>query len=82
MSPYLENTEPLLTQVNQFLDSVENKVRPQSDGYFGLEVVRVAEAACYSMKQNGRPTDVGASARGPRMTGGLVPAAAAAIGAD
>jgi predicted dehydrogenase len=53
ISPNLDVTEPLLIQTNHFLDCVEQRQRPLSDGKMGLAIVRVLEAAEVSARSNG-----------------------------
>lgn len=50
VSPNLEVTEPLLTQTHHFLDCIETGASPATDGKFGLEIVRILEAASCSLK--------------------------------
>jgi predicted dehydrogenase len=52
-SPRLEQTEPLKTECQHFIDSIVEDVIPKTDGYNGLEVVRVLEAAEISLKNGG-----------------------------
>ena len=39
--PKIEGSEPLRTELNHFLDCIENDETPLSDGNNGLEVVRI-----------------------------------------
>lgn len=50
--PNVRMTEPLRQECQHFLDSVSDKTRPDSDGYNGLRVVRIIEAAEYSLKNS------------------------------
>jgi predicted dehydrogenase len=43
VSPHLGNSEPLLTEIEQFIDCAETGAVPRSSGEFGAEVVRVLE---------------------------------------
>lgn len=43
VSPHLGNSEPLLTEIEQFIDCAETGGVPRSSGKFGCEVVRVLE---------------------------------------
>jgi hypothetical protein len=43
VSPHLGNNEPLLTEIEQFIDCAETGGVPRSSGKFGCEVVRVLE---------------------------------------
>jgi predicted dehydrogenase len=47
-APYLENTEPLLTEVEHFFDCIENCATPRTDGKFGTDVVAAIELAINS----------------------------------
>ena len=51
--PRLNETEPLRTECEHFLDSIKNETRPRSDGYSGLRVVSILEAANRSLRNNG-----------------------------
>ena len=53
-SPQLDLTEGLQREVQHFVECIENGTRPITDGYAGLRVVRILEAATRSMKQRGR----------------------------
>jgi predicted dehydrogenase len=54
LAPKLDGTEPLRRMCQHFVDCVHGRVKPISDGPFGLEVVRVLEAAEQSMRKNGQ----------------------------
>jgi predicted dehydrogenase len=45
VAPSLENTEPLLTEVEHFLHCIETGEKPRTDGQFGAAVVRAVEMA-------------------------------------
>jgi len=62
--PRIAMAEPLKVQSEQFLRAVRERVAPESDGRFALEVVRVLEAAQRSIAQGGAPAAV--SRRAPR----------------
>jgi predicted dehydrogenase len=51
--PYISITEPLRLQCQHFIDCVANGTRPQSDGWDGLAVIRVLEAAERSLRNGG-----------------------------
>ncbi len=57
-SPRIEGYEPLKRQCEHFLECVEQGTAPRSDGYSGLRVVSVLEAASQSLKQNGTAVPV------------------------
>ncbi|MGQ0430504.1 MAG: Gfo/Idh/MocA family protein [Gammaproteobacteria bacterium] len=53
--PYIKMSEPLRIECLHFLDCIRERKAPVSDGYDGLRVVQVLEAAQESLLQNGRP---------------------------
>jgi predicted dehydrogenase len=53
-APQLDMTEGLQREVQHFAECIERGERPITDGYAGLRVVRILEAATRSMKQRGR----------------------------
>jgi predicted dehydrogenase len=53
--PYIKMSEPLRIECLHFLDCIRERRTPVSDGYDGLRVVQVLEAAQESLLQNGRP---------------------------
>ena len=57
--PVLANVEPLRLEVEHFVACVQTGARPRSDGRQGLAVVRVLEAGQRSMRQGGRPAEIG-----------------------
>jgi UDP-2-acetamido-3-amino-2,3-dideoxy-glucuronate N-acetyltransferase len=50
----IETREPLRAACEHFLEKIERKERPRSDGHDGLRVLRVLEAAQRSLNQDGR----------------------------
>jgi hypothetical protein len=48
VAPNLENTEPLLTEIEHFLHCIETGETPRTDGLFGASVVRAVEMAANS----------------------------------
>jgi predicted dehydrogenase len=54
--PQLDVTEALRLEAQHFADSIEHGTAPLTDGYAGLRVVSVLEAATESMKARGRAT--------------------------
>jgi predicted dehydrogenase len=52
-APQLGVTEALQTEARHFIDCIEQKKTPRSDGLAGLRVVRLLEAATRSMSQQG-----------------------------
>jgi predicted dehydrogenase len=54
--PYVKVGEPLRLECQHFLDSIRTRTPPKSDGYDGLRVVKVLDAAQRSLRNNGQPT--------------------------
>ncbi|MDZ7263685.1 MAG: Gfo/Idh/MocA family oxidoreductase [candidate division KSB1 bacterium] len=52
-SPRIEEYEPLARECQHFIDCIINNQRPVSDGYDGLKVVSILEAASKSLKNSG-----------------------------
>jgi predicted dehydrogenase len=52
-APQLEMTEALRLEAQHFAECIEEGQRPLTDGYAGLRVVRMLEAATQSMKKQG-----------------------------
>jgi predicted dehydrogenase len=52
--PQLDVTEALRLEAQHFADCIRNKKTPITDGYSGLRVVSVLEAATRSMKSQGK----------------------------
>lgn len=61
-SPVIKMTEPLKAQSQHFVDCVESRRRPLTDGMSGFHVVRVLEAIQGSMDADGAPVQVDARA--------------------
>lgn len=53
--PYIKMGEPLRLECLHFLECVQTRKQPLSDGYDGLRVVQVLDAAQKSLKSNGEP---------------------------
>ncbi len=51
--PYIRFTEPLRLECEHFLECILTNKRPQTDGYDGLRVVKIIEAAQKSLKNGG-----------------------------
>lgn len=51
----LERVEPLRTECCHFLECIQQRKRPQTDGENGLTVLRVLHAAGQSIREHGRP---------------------------
>ena len=59
--PYIRVGEPLKIECEHFLSCVRDRLRPKSDGYDGLRVVDVLEAADRSLRNNGSPESLAGS---------------------
>ncbi|NLS07926.1 Gfo/Idh/MocA family oxidoreductase [Rhizobium sp. P32RR-XVIII] len=57
-APRLDMTEALKTELEQFIDCIEQNARPITDGHAGLRVVRTLEAATRSLAQRGRVVEL------------------------
>ena len=60
-APQLPLTEALQTGARHFLECIDNRQRPTTDGHAGLRVVRLLEAATQSMTRHGALVPVDAS---------------------
>lgn len=58
--PHIKEHEPLRRECEHFLECIETGKRPVTDGYNGLRVVSILEAANRSIKENGaaQPVDM------------------------
>jgi predicted dehydrogenase len=52
-TPRLNEHEPLRKECEHFLDCIKNNKTPRTDGYNGLRVVSILEAANQSLRNNG-----------------------------
>ena len=52
-SPYLKTDEPLKLIVRNFIESINNDLKPKTDGYCGYRVVKAVEAAERSSENGG-----------------------------
>jgi predicted dehydrogenase len=57
-APQLDMTEALSLELRQFIESVEQRRTPLTDGQAGLRVVRILEAATRSLAQRGRVVEL------------------------
>ena len=60
--PYVKVGEPLRLECQHFLDCIRTRKEPRSDGHDGLRVVKVLDAAQRSLRQNGLPVSIEATA--------------------
>ncbi len=58
ISPTVETSEPLKNECLHFIDCVTSGVPPLTDGWAGLDVVRVMEAIDRSVAQRGAPVEL------------------------
>lgn len=58
ISPKLELSEPLKVECQHFIDCIEKRATPFTDGRQGLEVVRIINAIQESIKNNGMPVEM------------------------
>jgi predicted dehydrogenase len=56
--PHIKVGEPLRLECSHFLECIRDRKQPVSDGYDGLRVVKVLDAAQNSLKQNGEPMKI------------------------
>jgi predicted dehydrogenase len=56
--PHIKFTEPLRQECKHFLESIADQTQPLSDGYDGLNVVKVLESADWSLHHNGTEQSV------------------------
>ena len=56
--PYVKVGEPLRIECMHFLDCIENRTTPRSDGLDGQRVVQVLDAAQKSLRSGGTPIDL------------------------
>lgn len=57
-APHLNNVEALRVEAQHFLDCIVHNTQPISDGYAGLRIVRMLEAASRSMALRGQPIEL------------------------
>lgn len=58
-SPHIDTIEPLRTECQHFLECIRGQETPRSDGYSGLRVVKLLEAADRSLRNGGRIEEIG-----------------------
>ncbi|MCJ7578846.1 MAG: Gfo/Idh/MocA family oxidoreductase [candidate division Zixibacteria bacterium] len=56
--PQIESTEPLKVECQHFIDCVQNRKAPRSDGRDGLRVLKVLDVAQRSLKMGGSPVEI------------------------
>ena len=60
-SPYVQFDEPLRVECSHFIDCIRKGNQPQSDGWTGLRVVEIIEAAQRSLRNGGGPESCAAA---------------------
>jgi predicted dehydrogenase len=61
--PVVQSSEPLVTEIDHFLDCIALNRRPRSDGVSGLRVVRMMEAAAESIAHDSAIVSLGSQTR-------------------
>ncbi|NOY78340.1 MAG: Gfo/Idh/MocA family oxidoreductase [Calditrichaeota bacterium] len=56
--PKLTMQEPLKLECQHFVDAILNDTQPRSNGFDGLQVVKILEAADKSLKNHGEPVEI------------------------
>jgi len=56
--PYIQMSEPLKIECQHFVDCILSNKKPRTDGYDGLRVLRVLEAAQKSLNSGGIPVKI------------------------
>jgi len=57
-SPRVKEYEPLTRECQHFIECIQKDQQPISDGYDGLKVIAILEAATESLKNSGKSVDV------------------------
>ncbi len=57
--PYIRSEEPLRLECLHFVECIQEGTTPRTDGYSGMRVVQIIEAAQESLKQGGQPISIG-----------------------
>ena len=57
-APRLDTTEALHTEAVHFLNCIENRKTPETDGLAGLRLVRMVEAAEQSLRARGELVEI------------------------
>lgn len=65
IQPEISTGSPLRNECCHFIDCVRTKSTPKTDGYGGLDVVRVLEALSRSANEGGRPVSLWRSQQAP-----------------
>jgi predicted dehydrogenase len=65
-APKVSLTEGLRVEAQHFLECIEHRRQPVTDGHCGLRVTRILEAAVKSLSQRGQPVELAVEARSAR----------------
>jgi hypothetical protein len=57
-APQIEQTEALRKELGYFIECISNNQRPINDGFAGLRIVKMLQAATESMQQRGELVEV------------------------
>lgn len=57
-SPKVDQTEALALGVQEFINAINENRQPLTNGYDGLKVVKILEAADYSIKNKGKLVEI------------------------
>jgi predicted dehydrogenase len=68
--PYIKQDEPLKLECQHFLECIRDSRLPIANGRFGLEVVRILEAASESLQQQGAAVNIGVAPQWCTSTNG------------
>ncbi|MBM3315433.1 Gfo/Idh/MocA family oxidoreductase, partial [candidate division WOR-3 bacterium] len=77
----VEAAEPLRVECEHFLESLDTRVPPRTDGWEGLRVLEVLNAAEQSLRRGGRVVPLGTGGNGHRRAAVVPTRAAVAVGA-
>jgi predicted dehydrogenase len=69
VAPRIPAAEPLSLELSDFVAAVTTGARPRSHAEFGLEIVRVLEAANASLELHGQPVTIERRAEEPALSG-------------
>jgi len=56
--PNIQLNEPLLSEIQHFLDCIDKDLTPRSDGFSGYRVMKILEATSASIKQGGASVSI------------------------
>jgi predicted dehydrogenase len=58
VTPYIQHVEPLRVECQHFIDCIVSRTQPRSDGWVGLRIVKVLEAASMSLQNDGEQRSI------------------------